>query len=198
MKLSIIIPVYNQEELIIKCLDSIPYKDDLEIIVIDDASTDDTYNVLERYLGKRHITILRNETNKGPGYSRNKGIDKAIGEYIMFLDSDDYLYPEFNKFYEYLHDKDIIYYGLRENNGVSLMLNENNNKVICGTVKAIRKDFIGDTRYPETYYAEDYHFNKMLLDKNPTMEFTNLYVLHYNHPRKGSLFDIGNKAKRGD
>ena len=97
MRVSILIPVYNQESLIERCINSIPKRDDIEIIVVDDCSTDNTLKVLEKF---DNIKIIKNETNLGIGSTRNKLLDNASGDYIFFLDSDDYLYTEeFNKLY---------------------------------------------------------------------------------------------------
>lgn len=114
----------------------------------------------------------------------------------MFLDSDDYLYPLLDEFMQELDGTDIVYYGLIQNNGTKLMPNKNNIQQLCGTVKAIKKEFIGKVRYPLKNFAEDYFFNMDLLGKHPSKKFTGIYLLHYNHPRKGSLFDLG--TKKGD
>jgi len=92
-KVSIIIPVYNVENYLRECLDSIvnqPFKD-IEIICIDDGSTDSSYEILEEYAKKEERFVLFKQENKGAGAARNKGIDIAKGEYLYFLDGDDYL-----------------------------------------------------------------------------------------------------------
>lgn len=89
MRFSIIIPAHNAEKEIERALKSInnqTYKD-YEIIVIDDCSSDNTYNILKRY---KNITVIKNKENLKAGGSRNKGIEQATGEYIIFLDADDY------------------------------------------------------------------------------------------------------------
>lgn len=101
MRFSIIIPVYNVENYLEECLDSViaqTYKD-YEIICINDASSDDSYNILKKYEKRnKNIIVLNNELNKGLSYSRNKGISVAKGEYILFVDSDDYI--SINALYE--------------------------------------------------------------------------------------------------
>ncbi len=89
--ISIIIPVYNGEKYIKKCIDSVinQTKKELEIIIINDGSTDNTENLIKEYKDKR-IKYFKN-TNHGIGYTRNYGISKSTGKYIMFLDSDDYI-----------------------------------------------------------------------------------------------------------
>lgn len=86
MTLSIVIPVYNTEKYLRKCLDSV-IDSGAEVICVDDGSTDSSLDILKEYEGK--ITLFSQE-NKGVGAARNKGIEKAGGEYIAFLDSDDY------------------------------------------------------------------------------------------------------------
>ncbi len=92
VKISVIVPVYNVEEYLSDCLDGILSQSltDIEIIGIDDCSTDQSAKILKEYASKdKRIKIVKNEINRGPGYSRNKGIGMAAGKYIMFVDSDD-------------------------------------------------------------------------------------------------------------
>ncbi|GEB93259.1 glycosyltransferase [Streptococcus thermophilus] len=88
-KLSIIIPTYNSENYILNCLNSIIFDKftDFEVIIINDGSTDKTKEVVEKISDKR-IKLYNNE-NHGVSYSRNFGLERANGEYIMFVDSDD-------------------------------------------------------------------------------------------------------------
>ncbi len=96
MRLSIIIPVYNVEKYISKCLDSILNQDlffnDYEIIIINDGSTDDSLRIAEKYAtGNSNIRVI-NRVNGGVGSARNCGMDNATGKYIYFIDPDDYLH----------------------------------------------------------------------------------------------------------
>lgn len=188
-KISVIIPVYNQEVLVLKALDSIPRNDDIEIIVINDCSTDNTLNVLYEYQQNRDITILNNETNRGVGYTVNRGYDIAQGEYIVLLGSDDYfITEEFNKIYPYLNGTDLVYFNLRINDLTVWKVNEVSSRGYVGSVKFMRKEFIGNTRCPDKRQAEDFDFFQELLKKNPTEFFTDLTIKHYNFPREGSLY----------
>ena len=93
-KVSIIVPVYNEEEYVSTCLDSLINQtlDDIEIITIDDNSTDNSLNILLDYARKYpNIKVYHNEKNIGQGASRNKGLSFATGDYIGFVDSDDYI-----------------------------------------------------------------------------------------------------------
>lgn len=96
-KISFIIPVFNGEKYIDECIKSILNQDridlfDTEIIVVNDGSTDNTSEILKNYSNK---IIAINQQNHGVSYSRNKGIEVSSGDYIVFLDSDDYLLKNF-------------------------------------------------------------------------------------------------------
>lgn len=91
-KVSVIIPAYNAEKYVKEALDSLKnqtYKN-VEIVVIDDGSTDKTYEIVHNYASEYSNLILVHQENGGVCAARNKGLDLATGDYIMFLDADDY------------------------------------------------------------------------------------------------------------
>lgn len=92
IKLSVIIPCYNCAPVIVRCLDSIDYPD-AEIIVVNDGSTDNSAEVVEQFIAshKEKNVLLVNKTNGGVSSARNLGIDQANGDFIMFVDADDYV-----------------------------------------------------------------------------------------------------------
>lgn len=93
-KLSIIVPVYNVETYISNCLDSliIQTMKDIEIICIDDCSTDNSIDIIEEYIKKdNRIKLIKNKENKGLAQTRNAGINVSQCDYIAFIDSDDYV-----------------------------------------------------------------------------------------------------------
>lgn len=94
-KFSIIIPVYNTEQYLRRCLDSVLAQtySDFEIICVDDGSTDKSFDILTRYKLKDPRLKVITQSNKGQGEARNKALETARGEYIYFLDSDDYIEP---------------------------------------------------------------------------------------------------------
>jgi glycosyltransferase involved in cell wall biosynthesis len=94
---SIIIPVYNAERYISRCLDSIAGQSfqPMEVIIVDDGSTDNTSAIVRVYLSKYPWFKCITQTNKGPGESRNSGIAASRGKYIAFIDADDYITPDF-------------------------------------------------------------------------------------------------------
>lgn len=88
---SVIMPVYNGEKYIKQAVDSVYAQNvDLELLVIDDGSTDETRTVLEPYMKRSDFRYLLNEKNMGAAGSRNRGVKAAAGEYVAFLDADDW------------------------------------------------------------------------------------------------------------
>ncbi|RZI49599.1 glycosyltransferase family 2 protein [Lactococcus kimchii] len=88
---SIIVPVYNAEEYLEECLDSILNQTytNLEVILINDGSSDNSLNIIQEYAEKESRIIFFTIDNSGPGVCRNVGLDKFSGEFLMFIDSDD-------------------------------------------------------------------------------------------------------------
>ena len=88
---SVIVPVYNGEKYIAECIDSVLAQTvkPNEIIVVDDGSTDNTARIVNKYQSVKYIF----QKNKGVGHARNLGIDESSGEFIMFLDHDDFYAP---------------------------------------------------------------------------------------------------------
>lgn len=99
---SIIVPVYNTEKYVVKCLDSIKnaIKDDCEVIIVNDGSTDDSKKVINEYIEKlpeeyKSLFIYKEKPNKGLADTKNVGISLAKGKYISVIDSDDYISEDF-------------------------------------------------------------------------------------------------------
>lgn len=94
-QLSIIIPVYNVEKYIRSCMESIycqKLDDDIfEVIIINDGTKDKSITILDEFINKHKNIIVCSQENQGPSVARNKGIEMACGEYILFIDSDDLL-----------------------------------------------------------------------------------------------------------
>ena len=93
-KISVIVPIYNAEKYIARCLDSILMQADenVELVLINDGSTDRTEEIIQTYLGKYKSSIKYiKKQNDGVANSRNLGIEKATGDYIIFVDADDYI-----------------------------------------------------------------------------------------------------------
>ena len=170
-KVSVIIPVFNTEKYLRKCLDSVCNQtlSDIEIICIDDCSTDDSLNILKEYaLKDNRIKLIEFKENKGAAVARNLGIDEAKGEYIGFIDSDDY--PETELFYEHLYnnakekDADISKGAYKDSETgyidetINAKILENKNNFCSTYCSAIfRNDFIKDNniKFPELRDMED-------------------------------------------
>lgn len=108
-KISVIIPAYNAECTISNALNSVYAQnlDDLEVIVVDDGSTDDTISVLKPYQQKKNLCVIH-QKNQGVSAARNTGIKAASGKYIFFLDSDDYIgYNLLSTLYEFAEQKNL-------------------------------------------------------------------------------------------
>lgn len=110
MKVSIIVPVYNASEYLNKCLDSIieqTFKK-LEIILVNDGSTDNSIDIINEYAKKDKRIIIIDKENEGVSIARNTGIKRSTGEYITFVDSDDYLEKDaIEKMYNIVTSKNV-------------------------------------------------------------------------------------------
>ncbi|MDO4184537.1 MAG: glycosyltransferase [Rhodospirillales bacterium] len=151
-KISVIVPVYNTAQYLPQCLDSIINQtfNDIEIICINDGSTDTSLEILNRYAIKDTRVKIIDQTNHGAGYSRNEGIKKASGEYIAFIDADDWIDEAFlekslNTAKEY--DADIVEttksYNVYSDNNVKLF-NKKNAKGFTYEENYFRRDVIWD------------------------------------------------------
>lgn len=112
---SVVIPHYNNTEDLIRCLDSIPKRDDVQVVVVDDNS-DPAKVDFDHFpgVGRKNTEVVfsKGENGKGPGYARNVGIDHAQGRWIVFCDCDDYLLPEVNEAMDEYKDSDaeVVYF----------------------------------------------------------------------------------------
>jgi len=98
MKISVIIPIYNAEKYLKQTLDSIRFQTykNLEIVCVLDCPTDNSEKIAEEFVkNDNRFVIVKNPKNVGPGETRNNGVRKASGEYIHFMDSDDFISPDF-------------------------------------------------------------------------------------------------------
>lgn len=94
---SVVIPHYNIPRLLKRCLNSIPQRSDVQVIVVDDCSNSDNCLLLKKMEDEfPHVIFLYSERNQGGGAARNMGLEKACGKYILFADADDFFTPCFN------------------------------------------------------------------------------------------------------
>lgn len=115
--ISIIVPVYNAEKYIERCVDSIikHNKENFELILVDDGSTDHSPSICDRYATKDNRVIVHHQTNGGASAARNKGIEYAKGEWVVFVDADDEVCPGLIEKIESapLSAVDVVFWGYR-------------------------------------------------------------------------------------
>jgi glycosyltransferase involved in cell wall biosynthesis len=182
-KVSVIIPVYNMEGYLRECIDSVinqTYRD-IEIICVNDGSTDGSSSILEEYASKDNRIILINKRNGGLSSARNAGLRAAKGRFIIFLDSDDYIELDTiecvldktenadivvfgtNVFGDAMIDRramDEEYYRIKFSGYLELNDNIRNNTDVSAWNKVYRKDIIDKygLTFPEGMLFEDYSF----------------------------------------
>lgn len=198
IKLSILTPVWNQEKLVVKGLDSIPRRDDIEVIVRDDGSTDNTFANLKKYKEEHpelNLRVYSNGKNLGVAATANKLLAAAKGEFFHFLMSDDMVLTDnYNSLIErlYDYDGDIIAMDLLVNNGDVWHLNEEKDVAWCAQAcRFIRRSIVDGIKYPEKVKAgEDWFFHKEMMERKPKVEYSGVVAYRYNFPREGSLMNL--------
>lgn len=221
-KVSVIVPVYNTEKYLRRCLDSLVMQtlDDIEIIIIEDKTPDNSNKILEEYEKKYKdkIKVFHNKTNKGIGYSRNFGIEKSNGKYIAFVDSDDYVDKDF---YEKLYNKaekenlELVICDLKQVDEKDNFIGyesvkkfkssnvESNPEILLdinlGPVNKLysRKLFDKDTRFSEDFKYEDLYVLPKIITKSKKIGKLDgvyyYYVIHQNSQTttmNNKIFDI--------
>ena len=214
MKFSIIVPTYNREEYIIKCIDSILDQtyDNFEAIIIDDGSTDNTDNLVKKYHDKR-IKYFKN-TNHGIGYSRNFGLNKAKGDYIFFLDSDDYLDENMlENVLKEIKNHDILIFNYKEifESDNHILLNsfdEFDNYTLLDHPELINKINLGpcnkvfssklfknkENRFPEDIKYEDFPFIIKLFKEAKSIKCSPLYLTNVIVHKGGETLTVDSRV----
>ncbi len=206
MKLSIIVPVYNAGEYLEKCLDSLVGQtiDDYEIILINDGSTDGSQQIIDSYVNQ-HPKLIRTKTveNGGQGRARNIGIDMARGDYLGFVDSDDWVDTSmYQRLYSaavescaelVICDMVSVYPDGREEYRANSRFEEPMSIPTGPCDKLFRRDAVGDIRFPEGLWYEDAEFviKTMLGCKNIARVSEGLYFY-----RCGQQSTMNNKNAR--
>ena len=215
IKTSIIIPVYNVEKYLPKCLDSVINQTllDIEIICVNDESPDNCEQILDEYAKRDSRLIILSEKNGGQGSARNRGLEVAQGKYIQFLDSDDYYEPnccevmynimeehsdidvacfDSNIVYESFEDKkenDDNYFKMRYKGKTRIkpLMAHQKVDVNCWN-KIFRKSFIDHhkLRFPEKLHFEDVAFFWFWVTRTKYIYFQNQKLTNYVR-RKGSF-----------
>lgn len=205
MRFSIIVPVYNVENYVGKCINSILTQtyQDFELIIVNDGSTDNSATIINDYGTdfSDKITII-NQENKGPGGARNTGIEYAHGEYLVFIDGDDYIENTmlcvldnyinekaydiiiFNAYRVYGKDNKVEKYDLCEGLSGELTV-KNNHKILlippAPWNKIYKREFFINThiRYPERMLYEDLAITRNLMEKAGSIFFFDKNLYYY-------------------
>lgn len=179
MRFSIVIPSYNNGKWLSKCLESIINQtyQDFEIIVVDDMSTDDSVEVAKKYLREKD-TLIVNESKRLNGGTRNVGILRAKGEYIICIDSDDWLYCKdtLKGLNDCINGEDVIFTDyITETKGYALYMSVRNKSldealrnITCAIwTKVVKRELLQECLFPEGTLFEDriQHYRLILKTK---------------------------------
>ena len=183
---SVIMPVHNSADYMRRALDSIKEQTftDYELIVVADACEDNSADIAREYGAK--VIEVNYHTD---GLSRNAALDIATGEWILFIDSDDWFLHEFvfKQISEMVgrHDEDILLCSFIWK-GVGYASQSEHQHYIAIWNKVWRRSFIGDTRFPEKRYWNDVEFDRDNFRKNPKCVIWDMPIYYYNYLHEGS------------
>lgn len=190
MKISVIIPIHNLENNIVCCLDSIVIQNfdrsEYEILAVLDNCTDGTESVINAWKNIHGGIILRTFAAScgSPGGARNVGLDNATGEFILFVDGDDYLMDR--------SAMSILYNAAQGHNAVRVTRHGVNDirgdfsKRLTLWLHFFSRDLIGSCRFTDMLLNEDFEFVKRIRNKpeyNEALVSTPLYFYNYDHAR---------------
>lgn len=223
MILSVIIPVYNGEDYIEECVQSIVHQnieDSYEIIIIDDGSVDNSLKICKKLsLIYENIKVIQ-QKNSGQSVARNVGLSEAKGEYVYFIDADDYLNPNyFNTLLKIAQRDNLDFIGFNmaltsdrfsnkipveelvvteEGNGIHLTANFNYNNGPCWYF--FKKDILGDLCFEENRLCEDGIFTAQLIQliKNGRIYKNYIYNYYQNPHSTVNTSNIERKLKMLD
>lgn len=217
-KVSIIIPIYNAEKFLSQCLDTVinqTYKN-LEIILVNDGSKDNSYTLCKQYQKQDSRIILLSYTNHGASYARNKGLENSTGDYVVFVDADDSIDKNYiEAFMKVVMDNeyDLVFCGYKEiENGINnIVLTGKEKKELTGIlkkdykniekflitpwVKLYKNNIIKNHKieFPEDFIiAEDQVFNSMYLRYVKTYKYIDKPLYNYKKQNNNSLTSIRN------
>lgn len=206
--ISVIVPVYNVEQYLEQCLDSIigqsyPH---LEIILVNDGSTDRSGAICNEYATRdKRIKVIHKENDGSPSSTRNAGLNAMTGDYVSFVDSDDWIEPEmYHDLVRLMENKkhlDLVKfgaikkpkhlnkrgdYGLREYTSLKGYMMAGCDDVVWNAL--YRSDLLRDIRFMEGIVCEDLHFTYLLFSR-PQLKFGvyNRRYYHYRAARPGSI-----------
>lgn len=197
---SVIIPAHNAEEYMRRGLDSIEDQDfyDYQTIIICDACSDETEKIAAEYMTGPVDRLIITDYGRA-GLARNEGLNAAIGEWVLFMDDDDWYLPgAFSTIAEAVSgrdDLDILAYGFDwKGYGVKMQSQQRIYPAIWN--KAWRREFIGEERFPDWIHTDDYGFARKMHGR-ARFGFLNKALYYYNFLRPGSVSDRIGKGEIG-
>lgn len=216
MKLSIIIPIYNVEDTLRRCLGSVlgQMDDRMEVIIVDDGSTDTSGQIAEQMTAGRTDCRFIRQANKGLSAARNAGIEAATGEYITFADSDDLVargtYTALLAVLEEHPAYDILEYPVMEHYGhptkqhlltfPDAVVGSIRDYWLCGghlhtyaCNKLYRRELFADIHFPEGKAFEDAYTYPFLLQRAKVVATTSVGRYYYCHNDRGITAQAGGK-----
>ena len=217
--ISVIVPVYNVENFLEECLISIinqSYRN-LEIIIINDGSTDSSKDICEKYKKKDKRIKVIHQDNAGLSVARNTGIDNSLGKFLTFVDSDDYIHEKmieilYNNMKKYNADISFCDYAKNENEIETLPIDsavlmspidmynglyDKHIKIISACLKLYKREIFDYIRYPKGKIYEDAFVIHKILDKSKVFVYSD-NKLYFYRTRKGSIMNSKYSLKQLD
>lgn len=211
MKISVIIPLYNNAASLPACIDSLALqgidREEYEVIIVDDGSTDNSFATARDIATRWDNMRVIHQENKGSGESRNLGIDEAKGEYIHFVDADDQVMPGAYRFLfdnTLMHSPDIVYFDFGKNiyteshsidgrvvySGAIRDYVKSNHVRPYAWIKLHRRDFLlkHHLRFPSLRTRQDIVFNWDMLRHDGTMVVTDAQLYSYTINPSGATY----------
>lgn len=194
---SVIVPCHNSAEFMRKGLDSIRDQDfqDYELLIVCDRCEDNTADIARDYIRTDHPDRVLTVDFGRAGLSRNAALDVARGEWVLFMDDDDWYFPgAFQVLFDELTRQmtrqtkiDILAYGFEWKDRGPTLQSKNNIKTAVWN-KAWRREFIGKERFPDWFHTDDLGFARKMHPK-ARFGFLSMILYYYNFMRPGSVSD---------
>jgi len=202
IKVSIVIPAYNAAPFLERCINSALNQTlkEIEVIVVNDKSTDNTEEILKKYEGEEKFKFVTLDENQGQSVARNTGIEMARGEFIGFIDSDDFVDLDFfENLYKLSKDMDIVL--------GNFVISTNKTNKFYHVKNLLEHGCVGDTIWRKSFLdeknirfengvrmAEDVHFRDNVYNSNPRrIEAPDIGSYYYYKAREGSVMNYSKK-----
>lgn len=213
--ISVIVPVFNVDKYLDQCIGSILNQTftDFELILVNDGSFDYSYKICKEYAAKDSRVRVLSQENKGMSAARNLGIENAKGQYLSFVDSDDYVVPEYldclytiliendaevviGEYYRYNEETNMLYYHITDDDlspskldrdeSINNLLTMDNFTAAWG--KLYKKSIFDSLRFPEGRYYEDNHVQIKIYLKSKSTYYIRRNLYCYRITANGITF----------